>query len=544
MTVNLKRRLWAWSAAALVAAGAAGGIAPSLFAADERADAPEAPAAAATTFIGELKGAPESARIAVVVDGDKFVAYVCSGDQPFNDAFSRWLRGGANAGKLAAKTDCGATLTAAAAEDAVTGTLSKGGKTHEFTARRIAGDSNAGLFRAAEEVGDDAYVIGWIADEKDVVVGTGGRRGGKVQTLEAPKGNGNLNAKIGDKPADAGKVTGTGAGANATNTGKKLDAAAKAEMLKDLIAARKAEGGNAVQAMLIQQMRRFTAGKKPETKLEEKTFAAFKTAPAGMIADYLKDWDKIPKADRDTILGQAAAELDPNKGLDVAQAKKLLDGMPQARAARSAAGTPRTLAGLIKSVSAPTVKCVDETNPEVIGKDEIFAIHTIVQGGGQPFTKKTGLLKGFEDNVTKSFGAADAAVFPQPGQTPADGDEVFVVTTLYEDDGAGLAQVLNFLKPLVDFAVILVVESLNGEKKLTELQKTLIKIGVNGVVTGAGKFLADKLVQPLGTDSITARPDGSLVADNGGAKDKMVFKKVKNGDVKYEYELKGFAVQR
>ena len=88
-------------------------------------------------------------------------------------------------------------------------------------------------------------------------------------------------AQIGDKKVEAGKVTGAGTGANANNTGKKIDAALKAELLQDLIDERKATGGNPIQAILLHQINRFLAGKKPETKLEEKVFAVLKTAPEG-----------------------------------------------------------------------------------------------------------------------------------------------------------------------------------------------------------------------------------------------------------------------
>ena len=122
---------------------------------------------------------------------------------------------------------------------------------------------------------------------------------------------------------------------------------------------------------------------------------------------------------------------------------------------------------------------------------------------------------------------------------------MFIVTTLYEDDGAGVQAVLNFLKPLLAAAVITVIEVKNGsDKTLSEFEKAEIKLAVDAVVTGTGNFLADKLVQPLGTDTITARPDGSIVADKRGAKTKMRFRKVKNGEMKYDYELTGFTVQR
>ena len=65
--------------------------------------------------------------------------------------------------------------------------------------------------------------------------------------------------------------------------------------------------------------------------------------------------------------------------------------------------------------------------------------------------------------------------------------------------------------------MITVIEVKNGtDKTLSEFEKAAIKLAVDAVVTGTGNFLADKLVQPLGTDTTTARPDGSIVTDNGG----------------------------
>lgn len=535
MTVNGKSRLCSWAGAAVLAVGIASLTDPKPMRADDKQES------VATTYIGELAGAPESARVAFVVEGDKFVAYVCSGDQPFNNTFSRWFRGDVKGGGMAVTAD-GVELKATLKDGTVSGTLKKD-KTHAFTARAIPGDANAGLFRAGERFGDDDYVVGWIIDEKENVVGTGGKKGGAVQTLPGPKGNGNLNAQVGDKKLEAGRVTGAGTGAKAVSTGRKLDAAAINEMLQDLVAERKATGGDAVHSMILHQVRRFVNGKKPETKLEEKTFAVLRKAPGDTLSTYLKLWDKLPQATRDTLLGPANA-LDANKALDSAQAKKLVSAMSQLRTVRPE-GQPRTLSGTVKGVSIPVVKCVDETNPEALGSDEIFAIHTVIAGNGEPVIKRTGVLKGFDDGVQKSFPAADAAVFPLPGQTPADGAEIFVVTTLYEDDGSGVVAVLNLLKPLIEVGVIVAVETLNGDKKkLTDVEKVLIKVAVAAAIAGVSGPLADLLVQPLGTDSIVVRPDGSIASENGGTKDKMVFKKVKNGDVRFEYELKGFAVQK
>ena len=276
MSVRSKRFLWTWIGAAAMATAAVGVIVPSLSGDDAKVEVTETPV---KTFIGELAGAPDSARIAFVVEAGKFVAYVCSGDEPFNDKFSRWFRGDIRDGKLSAATQCEAKLNATLSGDTLTGNLTKEGKTHEFTAKVLAGDANAGLFRAGETFGEDDYTVGWIVDEKENIVGTGGKRGGKVQTPQPPKGTENLAAQIGDKKVEAGKVIGAGTGANANNTGKKIDAALKAELLQDLVEQRKATGGNPIQAMLLHQIKRFTAGKKPETKIEEKVFAALITAP-------------------------------------------------------------------------------------------------------------------------------------------------------------------------------------------------------------------------------------------------------------------------
>ena len=169
----------------------------------------------------------------------------------------------------------------------------------------------------------------------------------------------------------------------------------------------------------------------------------------------------------------------------------------------------------------------------------------MIIGNGEPVIKRTGLLTGFDDGVTKNFSNADASVFPLSGQSPTDGAEVFVVSTLYEDDGSGVVAVLNFLKPLIQVGVIVAVEALNGDQKsLSEFDKALIKIAVDAAIKGVSGPLTNLLVQPLGTDSIVIRPDGSVVSENGGNKTKMRFRKVKNGDVKFDYELSGFSVQK
>ncbi len=62
-----------------------------------------------------------------MIQGGAFTTYVCSADQGFNDAFSRWFRGEvAKGGKMSAKSECGAELTATKEADGITGLPEEG----------------------------------------------------------------------------------------------------------------------------------------------------------------------------------------------------------------------------------------------------------------------------------------------------------------------------------------------------------------------------------------------------------------------------------
>jgi hypothetical protein len=326
---------------------------------------------------------------------------------------------------------------------------------------------------------------------------------------------------------------------------RKFDGAARAEFIQDLVTEEKAAGGNAVQGMILHQVRRFVAGKKAETKLEEKVFAALSKAPKGTLNQYLKNWDALPAATREALVGAAGKQLDPNKALDAEQSKKIVREMPRLGRLKSgkAGGTQP---GIVKGVNITTVKCVDETNPEAFGQDEVFALHAVVVGTTGPVFKQTAVIREFDDGITQLFSAADKVAFPQPGLSPTVGAEVLVLTTLFEDDGAVLIQVLNALKPLIETAIVIVLEAVAESKDipLDDAAKEALRTGVKGAVDGAVTALGNLLVQPLGSDAIVIRPNGTVVGTNGAAKSKMTFRRVKNGDVKHEYELSGFEVQK
>jgi hypothetical protein len=123
----------------------------------------------ATTYIGVLPSEPP-ARVAVVVEGDSFVAYVCGATDDFNRHASAWFKGEIRNRRIESTAN-GKTLSAELGDGSLRGTLSAEGKTREFTAKPVAANGLPGLYRATREQGDDRQVLGWIVDEKRVVVG-------------------------------------------------------------------------------------------------------------------------------------------------------------------------------------------------------------------------------------------------------------------------------------------------------------------------------------------------------------------------------------
>jgi hypothetical protein len=131
--------------------------------------APAQPAKGATTFIGTLPADPP-ARVAIVIEGDRFLAYACGQTDDFNKAASAWFSGTIQNGKIEAKND-GKTLSATLADGKVRGSLTIPGREREFTAKPVSANAIAGLYRAAREVKGDTVVMGWIVDAQHQVVG-------------------------------------------------------------------------------------------------------------------------------------------------------------------------------------------------------------------------------------------------------------------------------------------------------------------------------------------------------------------------------------
>src|SRR3954470_22583780 len=75
----------------------------------------------ATTFIGTLP-AETPARVAIVVEGDAFIAYACGQTNDFNKAASAWFKGTVKNGRIEA-TVGDKKLSAAIADGTVRGSL-------------------------------------------------------------------------------------------------------------------------------------------------------------------------------------------------------------------------------------------------------------------------------------------------------------------------------------------------------------------------------------------------------------------------------------
>lgn len=121
------------------------------------------------TYIGTLPADPP-ARVAIVIEGDTFLAYACGQTDDFNKIASAWFSGTINNGRIVA-AEGGKKLSAMLGDDAVRGSMTAGGRERDFTAKPVSPTAIAGLYRATREVTGDVLVLGWIVDAKHQVVG-------------------------------------------------------------------------------------------------------------------------------------------------------------------------------------------------------------------------------------------------------------------------------------------------------------------------------------------------------------------------------------
>jgi serine/threonine-protein kinase len=134
----------------------AGGATPSAEPAPAQTSppAPEPePELPAVTYVGSVDGG--GASVAIIVDGDDTIAYVCNGA-----SVEAWLEGSADAGELDLAGD-GGSLIARYDDQQAVGETTVAGRTWTFTIEEVANPE--GLYRFADTVVGGAEVVGgWI----------------------------------------------------------------------------------------------------------------------------------------------------------------------------------------------------------------------------------------------------------------------------------------------------------------------------------------------------------------------------------------------
>jgi hypothetical protein len=128
----------------------------------------------ADTFIAHLSGAPDSARVVVVVEGGKFDAYICSLDDPFNLTTARWYKGeiDSSGGFQAASTD-GVTLSGSIDEHHFSGTVTNiEGQNFTFEGEAVPAGGPAGLYRGVGTYNGEEVIVGSVIAEDGTFAAT------------------------------------------------------------------------------------------------------------------------------------------------------------------------------------------------------------------------------------------------------------------------------------------------------------------------------------------------------------------------------------
>lgn len=133
-------------------------------------------AVSTNTFVGRL--AESEAFIAIMKDGNAHLIYVTDGKD-----LNLWFKGnasGAVAGYFTFYNDEGGSIVNSPDGDGHRGNVSDGKGNHfRYTATAARGD--AGLYRASESAGDEAWTIGWIVLNDGQVRGARQNAAGEIR---------------------------------------------------------------------------------------------------------------------------------------------------------------------------------------------------------------------------------------------------------------------------------------------------------------------------------------------------------------------------
>jgi len=134
----------------------------------------------AQTFIARLNGAPDSARVVVVVEEGKFDAYICSLDDPFNLTTARWYKGDIDAnGSFQGVSTDGVTLAGGVDGSSFSGTVTNiEGQTFAFDGAAVAPGGPGGLYRGLGTYNGEEVIVGSVVTEDGTFAATAQTKGG------------------------------------------------------------------------------------------------------------------------------------------------------------------------------------------------------------------------------------------------------------------------------------------------------------------------------------------------------------------------------
>ena len=121
---------------------------------------------AATSYIARIDGAPDSARVGIVLENGKFAVYVCSLDDAFNLTSARWYTGDVGAdGSVQGVSLDGVQFQGKVSSDTFSGTLiNTAQQTLTFSGKAVPAGGPAGLYRGLGEYGGQQVVTGAVID--------------------------------------------------------------------------------------------------------------------------------------------------------------------------------------------------------------------------------------------------------------------------------------------------------------------------------------------------------------------------------------------
>lgn len=126
----------------------------------------------AVSYIAKIDGAPESARIGLVIENHKFIAYVSSLDDTFNVSTARWFSGTADGdGTFAGISEDGVKINGSTYGNSFTGYVTNlQGDRFIFRGSPIPAGGPAGIYQGVGEYDGQPVIVGAVVDESNMFV--------------------------------------------------------------------------------------------------------------------------------------------------------------------------------------------------------------------------------------------------------------------------------------------------------------------------------------------------------------------------------------